>query len=48
MFDTERAGALASLDRIEALGADVLLPGHGPVHRAPVDRAARRARELAG
>jgi glyoxylase-like metal-dependent hydrolase (beta-lactamase superfamily II) len=48
MFDTERAGALASLERIEALAADVLLPGHGPVHRAPVREAAQRARELAG
>ncbi|MFD8735276.1 MBL fold metallo-hydrolase [Streptomyces sp. NPDC059618] len=48
MFDTERAGALASLERIEALDADVLLPGHGSLHRAPVGEAARRARELAG
>ncbi|MEU8979253.1 MBL fold metallo-hydrolase [Streptomyces sp. NPDC048309] len=48
MFDTERTGALASLQRIEALAADVLLPGHGPVHRGPVREAAQQARELAG
>ncbi|MFH8801871.1 MBL fold metallo-hydrolase [Streptomyces sp. NPDC017936] len=48
MFHHERARALASLDVIEELDADVLLPGHGPVHRGPVRDAARRARELAG
>ncbi|WP_406327482.1 MBL fold metallo-hydrolase [Streptomyces sp. NBC_00203] len=48
MFDAERAGALASLKRIEALSADVLLPGHGSVHRGPVHEAAQRAQELAG
>jgi glyoxylase-like metal-dependent hydrolase (beta-lactamase superfamily II) len=47
MFDRERDGALASLARIEALAADVLLPGHGPVHRGPVREAAQRAQELA-
>ena len=44
MFDQERAEARASLAHIEALDADVLLPGHGPVHRGPVGAAARRAR----
>ncbi|WP_406481212.1 MBL fold metallo-hydrolase [Streptomyces sp. NBC_01615] len=48
MFDAERAGAFASLGRIEALAADVLLPGHGSVHRGPVREAAQRAQELAG
>ncbi|MHA5054617.1 MBL fold metallo-hydrolase [Streptomyces sp. SD15] len=48
MFHAERAGAIASLARIEALAADVLLPGHGPVHRGSVSAAAQRARELAG
>ncbi|MER5875292.1 MULTISPECIES: MBL fold metallo-hydrolase [unclassified Streptomyces] len=48
MFDTERATALDSLRHIERLEADVLLPGHGPVHHGPVGEAARRARELAG
>ncbi|MFD5631515.1 MBL fold metallo-hydrolase [Streptomyces sp. NPDC127072] len=48
MFDGEREQALSSLARIEALAGDVLLPGHGPVHRGPVPEAARRARELAG
>jgi glyoxylase-like metal-dependent hydrolase (beta-lactamase superfamily II) len=47
MFDADRQGALASLQRIEALPADVLLPGHGPVHRGPVREAAQRAQELA-
>ncbi|MFG3145090.1 MBL fold metallo-hydrolase [Streptomyces sp. NPDC048243] len=48
MFDTERATALDSLRHIERLEADVLLPGHGPVHHGPVGEAAGRARELAG
>ncbi|WP_037853873.1 MBL fold metallo-hydrolase [Streptomyces sp. NRRL S-340] len=47
MFHHERARALDSLEILEGLEADVLLPGHGPVHRGPVDLAARRAREHA-
>jgi glyoxylase-like metal-dependent hydrolase (beta-lactamase superfamily II) len=47
MFHHERARALASLDIIEGLEADLLLPGHGPVHRGPVRAAARLARERA-
>ncbi|MGV9943738.1 MBL fold metallo-hydrolase [Streptomyces sp. NPDC003401] len=45
MFHHERDRALASLDVIGSLAADVLLPGHGPVHRGPVREAAQRARE---
>lgn len=47
MFHHEHARALASLDIIEGLDADVLLPGHGPVHHGPVAAAARQARERA-
>ncbi|MBG0857545.1 MBL fold metallo-hydrolase [Streptomyces spinoverrucosus] len=47
MFHHERARALASLRLIEELAADVLLPGHGPVHRGSVPDAARQARERA-
>jgi glyoxylase-like metal-dependent hydrolase (beta-lactamase superfamily II) len=47
MFHHERARALASLDVLEDLDADVLLPGHGPVHRGPLRQAAQRAREHA-
>ncbi|GGT28743.1 MBL fold metallo-hydrolase [Streptomyces chromofuscus] len=47
MFHRERSRALASLELIEGLSADVLLPGHGPVHRGSVPDAARRARERA-
>ncbi|MFJ3334668.1 MBL fold metallo-hydrolase [Streptomyces sp. NPDC086766] len=47
MFHHERARALASLDMLEGLDGDVLLPGHGPVHRGPVRQAVRRARERA-
>ncbi|MFH8240871.1 MBL fold metallo-hydrolase [Streptomyces sp. NPDC018321] len=47
MFHHDRAGALASLDVIAELDADVLLPGHGPVHRGLVKEAARQARERA-
>ncbi|MBV7699779.1 MBL fold metallo-hydrolase [Streptomyces sp. TRM70350] len=47
MFHHERARALTSLKLIEGLAADILLPGHGPVHRGSVRDAARRARERA-
>ena len=47
MFHHERDRAVASLDVLEALDADTLLPGHGPVHTGPVREAAGRAREHA-
>jgi glyoxylase-like metal-dependent hydrolase (beta-lactamase superfamily II) len=47
MFHHESARAVASLDVLEALDADVLLPGHGPVHHGPVGQAARQARDQA-
>jgi glyoxylase-like metal-dependent hydrolase (beta-lactamase superfamily II) len=47
MFDADRASALASLGVIEEIAADVLLPGHGPVHHGPAREAAQRARERA-
>ncbi|MGW7425247.1 MBL fold metallo-hydrolase [Streptomyces sp. NPDC054813] len=47
MFHHERSRAVASLGIIEALDGDVLLPGHGPVHRGSVAEAARQARERA-
>ncbi|MEU6406630.1 MBL fold metallo-hydrolase [Streptomyces sp. NPDC046985] len=47
MFHHERARALASLDVLARLDADVLLPGHGPVHRGPIGQAVRRARDHA-
>jgi glyoxylase-like metal-dependent hydrolase (beta-lactamase superfamily II) len=47
MFHHDRARALASLDILEGLDADVLLPGHGAVHRGPLRQAAQRAREHA-
>ncbi|MEU9456951.1 MBL fold metallo-hydrolase [Streptomyces sp. NPDC048277] len=47
MFHHERARAVASLGLIEALDADALLPGHGPLHRGPVRAAAQQARERA-
>ncbi|MBB6420256.1 MBL fold metallo-hydrolase [Streptomyces sp. AK010] len=45
MFHHERPRALASLDVLAELEGEVLLPGHGPVHRGLVRDAARRARE---
>ncbi|MFR9798439.1 MBL fold metallo-hydrolase [Streptomyces sp. MS06] len=45
MFHHERTAALASLDTLERLDADVLLPGHGPAHRGPTRSAVRQARE---
>ncbi|MFC9913495.1 MBL fold metallo-hydrolase [Streptomyces sp. NPDC059862] len=47
MFHHERTRALASLELFDGLDADVLAPGHGPVHRGPVRDAARQARERA-
>lgn len=47
MFDTDRERALASLDVLEGVEADIVLPGHGPVHHGEAGAAARRARELA-
>ncbi|MGW0996085.1 MBL fold metallo-hydrolase [Streptomyces sp. NPDC002523] len=42
-FQHDRAGAVSSLDLIGALDGDVLLPGHGPVHRGSVRAAAELA-----
>ncbi|MFE0416395.1 MBL fold metallo-hydrolase [Streptomyces tendae] len=47
LFHHDRAGAVASLDVIAGLEGDLLLPGHGPVHRGPVKDAAELARERA-
>ncbi|WP_155059923.1 MBL fold metallo-hydrolase [Streptomyces blattellae] len=47
MFHHERARAVTSLEILESLDADVLVPGHGPVHRGPVGEAARHAMERA-
>ncbi|MDK1343025.1 MBL fold metallo-hydrolase [Streptomyces sp. 378] len=47
MFHRERARALASLDVLAGLEGELLLPGHGPVHRGPLRDAAHRARERA-
>ncbi|MFI6542475.1 MBL fold metallo-hydrolase [Streptomyces prunicolor] len=47
MFHHERERAVASLDLLEALDAETLLPGHGPLHTGPVREAAQRAREHA-
>lgn len=38
----------AGLSPLEGLDADVVLPGHGPVHRGPIGEAVRTARESAG
>ncbi|MEU2749960.1 MBL fold metallo-hydrolase [Streptomyces collinus] len=47
MFHHDRPRALASLDVLAELEGELLLPGHGPVHRGPVRDAALRARERA-
>ncbi|ARP73620.1 MBL fold metallo-hydrolase [Streptomyces pluripotens] len=44
-FHHERAQALTSLGLIGGLDGDILLPGHGPVHRGPVRAAAEQALE---
>jgi glyoxylase-like metal-dependent hydrolase (beta-lactamase superfamily II) len=47
MFHTDRPRALRSLALLEAIEADVILPGHGPAHRGSVETAAAQAWELA-
>ncbi|CAL9357507.1 MBL fold metallo-hydrolase [Streptomyces hyderabadensis] len=47
LFHHDRTRTIASLDVIAGLAGDLLLPGHGPVHRGPVKDAADRARERA-
>ncbi|MGV9914669.1 MBL fold metallo-hydrolase [Streptomyces tendae] len=47
MFHTDRARAQASLSAFEGVDADVLLPGHGPVHHGSAREAASAARERA-
>ncbi|MDO0929169.1 MBL fold metallo-hydrolase [Streptomyces sp. TG1A-8] len=46
-FHHERGRTVASLELIGALDGDVLLPGHGPLHRGSVRAAAAQARERA-
>ncbi|MBD9732543.1 MBL fold metallo-hydrolase [Streptomyces sp. H28] len=45
MFDHDRERARASLDVLGAFEGDTLLPGHGPVHRGSVRKAAETARD---
>ncbi|MFE7750234.1 MBL fold metallo-hydrolase [Streptomyces sp. NPDC057428] len=47
MFHADRVRALDALTVIEGVDADVLVPGHGPVHRGSVKAAASAARERA-
>ncbi|WP_338703281.1 MBL fold metallo-hydrolase [Streptomyces sp. Q6] len=47
MFHTDRSRALDSLDLLEGMEADVLIPGHGPVHRGQVREAVSAARDHA-
>ncbi|GGW82560.1 MBL fold metallo-hydrolase [Streptomyces caelestis] len=47
MFHHERPRAVASLDLLAELDGELLLPGHGPVHRGSLKDAAHRARERA-
>jgi glyoxylase-like metal-dependent hydrolase (beta-lactamase superfamily II) len=43
-----RAESLRALAPLEDLAADVILPGHGDVHRGPIAAAVAAARERAG
>ncbi|MET9528733.1 MBL fold metallo-hydrolase [Streptomyces coeruleorubidus] len=47
MFHHERPRAVASLAVLAELEGELLLPGHGPVHRGSLKDAAHRARERA-
>ena len=41
---TDRATLLATLSTLEDLDAEILLPGHGPLHRGPIRDAVATAR----
>lgn len=45
MFQKDREGALASLGVLAETDADVLIPGHGPVHRGSVRAAVGQVSE---
>ncbi|MBF6222615.1 MBL fold metallo-hydrolase [Nocardia abscessus] len=47
MFDDNRDTTVAALTQIGELPGELLLPGHGPLHRGPLAEAAERARTLA-
>lgn len=47
-FSSDRAQALASLDRLDGLEAALVLPGHGEPWTAGLGEALRRVRESAG
>ena len=44
MFHKDRPGALATLDVLAETDADVLIPGHGPVHRGSLRAAVEQVR----
>ncbi|MEU1199930.1 MBL fold metallo-hydrolase [Streptomyces sp. NPDC005813] len=47
MFHTDRTRALGALDSLEAVDADVMAPGHGPVHHGSPREAVALARARA-
>ncbi|WP_051714844.1 MBL fold metallo-hydrolase [Nocardia rhamnosiphila] len=48
MFDDDREGAARMLGSLVDLDAEVILPGHGAVHRGPVGAAATMAQNRSG
>jgi glyoxylase-like metal-dependent hydrolase (beta-lactamase superfamily II) len=47
MFNHSQDDALAALEPLAGLAADLLLPGHGPVYRGPIAGSVATARERA-
>lgn len=47
MFHHSGQDAVAALNALEAVSADIILPGHGAAHRLPIGEAVARARETA-
>ncbi|WP_424189049.1 MBL fold metallo-hydrolase [Actinokineospora sp. G85] len=43
-FSTDQEQVVIALDTLAALDADVVLPGHGGVHRGPISEAAAQAK----
>ncbi|MFD4366876.1 MBL fold metallo-hydrolase [Rhodococcus sp. NPDC058521] len=48
MYHHDRAETLRSLDAIADVDADLVLPGHGPLHRGEIGAAVATARNRAG
>jgi glyoxylase-like metal-dependent hydrolase (beta-lactamase superfamily II) len=47
VFNHDQAGTVAALDILQDIDADLILPGHGPLHRGALHEATKAARATA-